>query len=115
MTRTLFAAALAAALLASPAFAKCHGHFTADGEWYLDVNSWSYSEMLAVDDLFNEVKKILPDTKDTSASIAAIVDQYACSGVSFEGAKHDILGMAASMAALKADPHWLEKKLDGLK
>ena len=95
--------------------ARCHGHRTDDGDWSLNVDSWSFSEMRAVEDLFNEVKKILPDTKDTSASIAAIVDQFGCSGVSFEDAKHDILGMASSMAAIKADPHWLEKRLDGLR
>ena len=96
--------ALALALTATPALARCHGHRAPDGQWYLDVYSWTNAEMAEIGTIADRIKAIDPTSTSSSAEIAGMLDQFECAGVAHDIAINNILGLALSQAALKGKP-----------
>ena len=94
--------AIAAALVATavaPAAAtiRCHGHSSPDG-WVLNVPSWTDAEIKEAESLTVQLKKINPDSTETVADTAAILDQFACQGIDGTEA---LIGVANLRARMK--------------
>ena len=101
MKKSLSLSALAFALMATPALARCHGHSTPDGHWDLNVNSWTREELLELCAIADKIKAIEPSSNVDGVEIGAVIDQYECAGVEHAHAVEDAIGAATALAALK--------------
>src|SRR5215469_8376260 len=101
MKKFLTLTALALGLAATPALARCHGHSTADGHWDLNVNAWTNAELVEIGTIADKIKAIAPTIPYNPVEIAAVIDQYECSGVEHANAIKDVVGLSTARAALK--------------
>jgi hypothetical protein len=98
MKKLLTGTALALALTATPALARCHGNQTPDG-WDLKIASWTRAELYEIGAIGKAIKAIDPSSSDYVADIAAVIDRIECSGIEHANAVKDVVSRATARAA----------------
>jgi hypothetical protein len=104
MTRTLFAAALAAALFVSPAVARCHNPGPGHSLSILSGAAWTNAELREAGQLALEVNVIDPSGPRAEVfGIATSLDQFECEGDTHEQAVQKIRDLAVRLAHVHED------------
>jgi hypothetical protein len=94
---------------------KCHGYSGSDGHWHLNVASWSYDEMQEMTKIAKQLNANDPTLHESSGSVAAILDQFQCAGMTHDAAVTQLFKFNARVNDIANNPNSQARKdlMDG--